>query len=255
MTYYPSSLTSAFLPFCTSFLGYSAPVTTVTPVTTATPLVSSTVFATSTVTNAVVKRAASSLSTPAVLTKYPTGVISGACSLIAKVPTQTSTLTAATSTVTASTATTLLTVTKTVYGTTDPTSNGFRFQVSRSKTKADNKYVAVYGDGSSSLVSNPDDAAIFIIDESTKRMIVQSGIAAGRVLARDAAVEAEMPLYFAPQSSSTQAFTCDVDGNGGVGCGIVGVVCDVDDYNTVRLLTTGEWPATCPWVLWSAIAV
>ncbi|KAI5247013.1 hypothetical protein E4T42_06178 [Aureobasidium subglaciale] len=116
MKYDSSSLSSVFQPFCTSVLGYSNPLVTATALTTITPIVSSTVMVTSTVTaNANGKRAASSsLSTPAVLTKYPASVVASACSLIATSPTGTSTVTGATSIATAAAQTTLVTQVSTV---------------------------------------------------------------------------------------------------------------------------------------------
>ncbi|KAI4766424.1 hypothetical protein E4T52_00888 [Aureobasidium sp. EXF-3400] len=111
MTYYPSQLTSTFQPFCSSVLGYTVPVASVTALTTVTPVVSSTVYSTLTVTANIAnaKRAAASLATPDVLTKYPSSVFASACSLIATSPTFTSTITAATSTATAAASTTLVT--------------------------------------------------------------------------------------------------------------------------------------------------
>jgi hypothetical protein len=117
MTYYPSQLTSTFQPFCSSLLGYTAPVASATAFTTVTPVMStSIVYSTTTVAagNANGKRAAASLSTPDVLTKYPSSVFASACSLIATSPTSTSTITVTTSTATAAASTTLITQVSTV---------------------------------------------------------------------------------------------------------------------------------------------
>jgi hypothetical protein len=85
MEYYPSQLTSTFQPFCSSVLGYSAALTTTTTTATVTPT------SYTTVTDMITKRdAAASSITPSVLTKYPTSVVSSACSLIATSPTTTS---------------------------------------------------------------------------------------------------------------------------------------------------------------------
>ncbi|KAI5200082.1 hypothetical protein E4T39_05919 [Aureobasidium subglaciale] len=138
MTYNAASLTSTFLPYCSSILGFSQAVTTVTPSATTTPVVTSTVVVTSTAfakrdestsffllvtpldvdinvlrTAAdVQKRAAAPTATPAVLTKYPAAVQSGACSLIASQPTgPASTVTANTVTVAAPTQTSFVTST------------------------------------------------------------------------------------------------------------------------------------------------
>ncbi|KAI5203700.1 hypothetical protein E4T39_04003 [Aureobasidium subglaciale] len=93
MKYYPTSLTSVFQPFCSSVLSYTAPLTTTTAVVTITP--------TSLTTQTVVvnaKRAASTIPTPAVLSKYPATVVSSACSLIVTSPTVTSVIVQSTTT-------------------------------------------------------------------------------------------------------------------------------------------------------------
>ncbi|KAH0168770.1 hypothetical protein KCU67_g3338, partial [Aureobasidium melanogenum] len=110
MTYSPSSLTAVFQPFCSSLLGYSVPIASATALTTTTPVVTTTVVATS-FAAANAKRAAISLSTPVVLTKYPASIFASACSLIATSPTVTSTITAATSVVTAAATTVVATST------------------------------------------------------------------------------------------------------------------------------------------------
>jgi hypothetical protein len=133
MTYYPSSLTSTFLPYCSSLLGYTAALTTFVPSTTITPLTTVTVVATVTAlakrdgtsvfnlnptpiysltTTAIVEKRAGS--TPNVLTKYPVAIQSAACSLIATSSPTTSTITASTVTVTLSTQTSFVTTTTSV---------------------------------------------------------------------------------------------------------------------------------------------
>lgn len=113
MTYSPSSLTAVFQPFCSSLLGYSVPIASATALTTVTPVVTTTVVTTS-FAAANAKRAAASLSTPAVLTKYPSSIFRSACSLIATSPTVTSTITVTTSTSTAATSTVVATSTTVV---------------------------------------------------------------------------------------------------------------------------------------------
>lgn len=120
MTYSPSSLTAVFQPFCSSLLKYTSPVASATALTTTTPVVTSTVFSTTTAA-ANAKRAASSLSVPAVLTKYPASVYASACSLIVTSPTVTSTTTVATSIVTAAASTTVVTSVSTVAAAAAPT--------------------------------------------------------------------------------------------------------------------------------------
>lgn len=131
MTYSPSSLTSVFQPFCSSLLGYMAPTASVTALTTTTPVSVTTVVSISTVAANAKRAAASSSPTPAVLTKYPTAVISSACSLIVSSPTMTSTVTVATSTITAaasiSTSTSVSTVTSAPAVATPPTVLSARF--------------------------------------------------------------------------------------------------------------------------------
>ncbi|KAH0380250.1 glycoside hydrolase, partial [Aureobasidium melanogenum] len=99
-------------PFCSAALGYSALVATVSPSTVVTPMATSTVLATTTITAGIAKRTAAtdvsaSLSTPAVLTKYPVSVLSSACSMVVTQATSTSTSTAPIVTVQAATQTTL----------------------------------------------------------------------------------------------------------------------------------------------------
>ncbi|KAK6003873.1 hypothetical protein QM012_008723 [Aureobasidium pullulans] len=163
MTYYPSQLTSTFMPYCSSLLGYSTAVTTVTPTTTITPI--ATAIATVTQTpNAqklrrdgvediptsillpwiVVSTSAVSLdkratATPAVLTKYPVAVQSSACSLIATQPTGASTVTAAVVTVTAPQQTTTSTSTTIVAAATAAPSGGF-IQVHNSSSPYNGMY-------------------------------------------------------------------------------------------------------------------
>ncbi|KAI4856406.1 hypothetical protein E4T45_02131 [Aureobasidium sp. EXF-8846] len=123
MTYFPTSLTSVFQPYCSSLLGYTQPVTTSTPLVTVTITLLTTVASVWTVT-AFAKRDATvaadrttlrspliwltsgalnqkrGLATPAVLTKYPVAVQSSACSLIMTQAISASTSTAATTTTT-----------------------------------------------------------------------------------------------------------------------------------------------------------
>lgn len=148
MTYYPAQLTSTFKPFCSSLLNYSTPVTTVTPTTTITPM--ATEIATITqaanaqkvrrdgidsvptsvllpwviVSSSAIRLDKRATATPAVLTKYPIAVQSGACSLIATKPTGVSTITAAVVTVTASQQTTTSTTTTIVAAASAGPSNG-----------------------------------------------------------------------------------------------------------------------------------
>ncbi|KAI4715907.1 hypothetical protein E4T48_07913 [Aureobasidium sp. EXF-10727] len=136
MTYYASQLTSTFKPYCSSLLGLSASVVTVTPTTTITSLTTGTTVATTNACQKLAKRdsvpsslllpwvvdATASLnvnkraaaSTPAVLTKYPAVVQSSACAMLVGQQTVASTVTAATVTVIATTQTTIVTSTSTV---------------------------------------------------------------------------------------------------------------------------------------------
>lgn len=85
---------STLQPFCSTMLGYAVPSATVTTTTTVTPLTTSTAYTTETTTDYYLnKRAASALSTPAGLTKYPASILSSACSMQATSPTITSTIT------------------------------------------------------------------------------------------------------------------------------------------------------------------
>jgi hypothetical protein len=100
---------STLQSFCSSYLGYSTAVTTVTTTATFSPFTVVTVYPYPTTTVQPAKRSAGSLSTPDVLTKYPSAILSSACSLQATPVSGTSTLV---STVT----TTLVTSTSTVTG-------------------------------------------------------------------------------------------------------------------------------------------
>lgn len=102
MTYYPSSLTSTFLPYCSSILGYVVSTSSVTVLTTTTPVV--TVTSLVTVTSQPMRRAVTPTSTPAILTKYPGTVISAACKLLVTSSPQPTTVTTS-ATVTAATST------------------------------------------------------------------------------------------------------------------------------------------------------
>ncbi|KAI5239551.1 hypothetical protein E4T47_09330 [Aureobasidium subglaciale] len=116
MTYNAASLTSTFLPYCSSLLGFTQAVTTVTPSATTTPVTTSTIIVTQT---AFAKRdklgqdrVPAPIVTPAVLTKYPAAIQSGACSLVASQPTgPASTVTANTVTVALPTQTSFVTST------------------------------------------------------------------------------------------------------------------------------------------------
>ncbi|KAI5272739.1 hypothetical protein E4T47_04101 [Aureobasidium subglaciale] len=86
-------------PFCSSALGYTALLATVTPTTIETHVVTNTILQTTTTTASINKRSAftvasSPLSTPAVLTKYPASIVSSACSMLVSQATSTSTSTA-----------------------------------------------------------------------------------------------------------------------------------------------------------------
>jgi hypothetical protein len=116
-------------PFCSAALGYSALVATVTPTSSITTLTTNTVFSTSTTTASIDKRAAvtsdsSSLSTPAVLKKYPATVMSSACSMLVSQATSTSTSTAPATTVVVATQVTLETSVLTVTASPIPSACG-----------------------------------------------------------------------------------------------------------------------------------
>lgn len=117
-------------PFCSAALGYSALVATITPTAFVTPIVTSTAFSTTTTTASIIdKRAAvtagsASLSTPAVLSKYPASVMSSACSMLVSQATSTSTSTASATTVEVATQTTLETSVFTVTASPIPSACG-----------------------------------------------------------------------------------------------------------------------------------
>ncbi|GAB7357372.1 hypothetical protein MBLNU459_g8315t3 [Dothideomycetes sp. NU459] len=111
---------STLQSFCSSYLGYSVPISTVSATSTVTQLTTATSVTTVTVTSgAAAKRAIQAgnhkraLSTPAVLTKYPATVLSAACSLQATQATTTA-LTTVSTTVTGSTSTVTVASTSTV---------------------------------------------------------------------------------------------------------------------------------------------
>ncbi|TIA26524.1 hypothetical protein D6C81_00676 [Aureobasidium pullulans] len=108
-------------PFCSSALGYSALLATVTPTTVVSPLATSTVLRTTTTTASINKRA---LSTPAVLTKYPASIVASACSMLVSQATSTSTSTAPVTTIQAATQTTLETSVITVTASPIPSTCG-----------------------------------------------------------------------------------------------------------------------------------
>ncbi|KAI4851190.1 hypothetical protein E4T45_05188 [Aureobasidium sp. EXF-8846] len=116
-------------PFCSAALGYSALVATVTPTSSVTTLTTTTVYSTSTTTASIDKRAAvtsdsSSLSTPAVLKKYPATVMSSACSMLVSQATSTSTSTAPATTVVVATQVTLETSVLTITASPIPSACG-----------------------------------------------------------------------------------------------------------------------------------
>lgn len=114
---------STLQPFCSTLLGYSAPLATAVVYSTTTPVVTSTAIATLTVTVSANKRDVST-STPNVLTKYPATVLSSACSMLVTQGTSTSTVTTVTSVSTASAATTFVTITSSVTSTVRPAPTG-----------------------------------------------------------------------------------------------------------------------------------
>lgn len=116
-------------PFCSSALGYSALLATITPSTVVTPMVTSTVLSTTTITADIQKRSAvtdasASLSTPAVLKKYPASIVSSACSMVVTQAISTSTSTAPLVTIQAPTQTTFDTSTVTVTASPIPSACG-----------------------------------------------------------------------------------------------------------------------------------
>lgn len=161
---------STLQPFCSSYLGYTIPSTTTTTTITSAPVTTTTTTAvtTTTVTSTplsparrdeedqpdypasilaamrppdaptlVEKRA---LSTPAVLTKYPTQILSAACSLQATPATVTSTIVSTTVT-TLPLSTTTTTTSTTATATALPSICGFRLKVSAPGTPYDGAYV------------------------------------------------------------------------------------------------------------------
>jgi hypothetical protein len=117
---------STLQPFCSTLLGYSAPVATAVVYSTTTPVTTSTAVVTNTVTVSAAKRDVST-STPNVLTKYPATVLSSACSMLVTQGTSTSTVATVTSVSTAPTATTLVTLTTSITSTVQaaPTFNAY----------------------------------------------------------------------------------------------------------------------------------
>lgn len=117
---------STLQPFCSTLLGYSAPIATAVVYSTTTPVVTSTAIATLTVTVSAAKRDVST-STPNVLTKYPATVLSSACSMLVTQGTSTSTVATVTSVSTAPTFTTPVTYTTLVTSTLQaaPTFNAY----------------------------------------------------------------------------------------------------------------------------------
>ncbi|KAG9944908.1 hypothetical protein KCU85_g7589, partial [Aureobasidium melanogenum] len=113
---------SKLQPFCSAYLGYSVPVSTLTAISTIVPVATSTAYSTTTV-SAVAKRAASSsLSIPADLKKYQSSVISSACAMQVTAASSTSVLTTF-STVTAAASTTVTTIVSTATAAAGPAVN------------------------------------------------------------------------------------------------------------------------------------
>ncbi|THY74191.1 hypothetical protein D6C93_10421 [Aureobasidium pullulans] len=115
-----------YTPFCSAYLGYSIPVSTVTSVATTVPVVTSTSYSTTTVSPKNDKRA---LSIPADLSKYPATVVSSACSMQATKPSSTSTTTAF-STFTAAASTSVVSVVSTTTAAPAPTTTSFKLATS-----------------------------------------------------------------------------------------------------------------------------
>lgn len=117
---------STLQPFCSTLLGYSAPIATAVVYSTITPVVTNTFTQINTVTVSTAKRDVSK-STPNVLTKYPATVLSSACSMLVTQGTSTSTVATLTSVSTAPAATTLVTYTSAVTSTLKaaPTGNAY----------------------------------------------------------------------------------------------------------------------------------
>lgn len=144
MKYDSNSLTSTFLPFCTSLLSWVIP--TATSTVTTTPITTLVVSQITTVTNSAYQRRAASSSTPNVLTKYPSTVLSSACNLVATSPaaslsvvvTATATAAASTTSVTTLTTTTTTVTYANVVKSTDCASpKAYYIQVDNSGTEAD----------------------------------------------------------------------------------------------------------------------
>jgi hypothetical protein len=189
MTYYPTSLTSTFLPYCSSLLGYTAALTTFVPSTTITPLTTVTVVATVTTlakrdgtsvsnpnptpiynltTTAIIEKRAGA--TPNVLTKYPVAIQSAACSLIATSSPTTSTITASTVTVTLSTQTSFVTTTTSVAA---AAPSGF-LKVQNTASSVNGFYAAFKQQDSGTLIYFTNDvtqAHSFTIDPTSKSLL------------------------------------------------------------------------------------
>ncbi|KAG9668605.1 hypothetical protein KCU99_g7663, partial [Aureobasidium melanogenum] len=100
MTYSPSSLTAVFQPFCSSLLSYSVPTASATALTTTTAFSTQTSDSVLTITTTLNYRRAVQ-TTPAVLSKYNSVIVSSACSMLVASPTLTLTAIITTSTATA----------------------------------------------------------------------------------------------------------------------------------------------------------
>lgn len=167
---------STLQPFCSSYLGYTIPVVTVTATSTTIPVQTVTQTATVTVTPVNMKRA---LSTPPVLTKYPATVLSAACSLQATKATVTSTITGSTAVVTGSTSLTTTVLTATVTYTPAPTCTSYYLQFSNGTTTGDAE-VPLNGQFNGevlTLVSSTSQASTFTISSSGQLLASNGDIA------------------------------------------------------------------------------
>lgn len=210
---------STLQPFCSSYLGYSVPSTTITTTITSAPVTTTTTTTATTTTvggtnvqpfkrdggdpdfpdsilalmkgfattPAVEKRA---LSTPAVLTKYPSSILSAACSMQATPATSTVTsITSTTTTLPLSTVTTTTTTTSTA--TPSPTylssTCGFRLKVSSSNATYDGAYVQepdqqyyLLGISTEQYYASFDSLR-YCIDSTTGYVTTPNGLYAGRM--------------------------------------------------------------------------
>ena len=218
---------STLQPFCSSYLGYTIPVTTTTTTTTTTPLTTTTTTTTTTVeglaTDMPAKRA---LSTPNVLTKYPTAILSSACSMQAT-PVTTTAVVITTTTATAATATTTsVVVTTATAGSSPPIAcgNGAKFALQGSYN---GKY-AVGGQGESSRVrfigTSPETAQLFTLTANC-HLAEASGLYASFEANQDSGPTSQN-VYFnskaAIASSNWAIVYCGVDANSQLNCNVQG---------------------------------